>query len=255
MRTSHRPSRVLELVGLLLALGCSSAQGPNEEERGGAPERSAEACELEAPGEVGQLTLRGTERCVATLIRPQVALTAAHCLWPSFTGERSRELSVGFGRGEQRRLFAVRRIRSFDPEGATASGTGLNRDVALLELAEPVSASLARPRGLASERILLGSEVTLVTRGACSPETGAPGQSMRSFRFDPTALRRLLCPGDSGAPLLQGSPGAPGSIVAVASGYASSACAAEAPDRMLFGDVTALRPAIQAQLLAWLRER
>jgi hypothetical protein len=95
--------------------------------------------------------------------------------------------------------------------------------------------------------------VTLVGRGTCEREGELTPRSVRSFRFDPGALQRLLCPGDSGAPLIQGSPGFLGGIAGVASGHASTTCAAEAPDRMLFGDTVTLRAAIRHQLLLWLQ--
>lgn len=233
------------IVLLVLALGCT----PTPERDPG--DDSTMSCEVESPSEVGDLTLHGQSRCTATLIGSRVALTAAHCLWPPFRGS-GEGLAVAFVRGEKRRSFPVRRARSFDPEGMTASDTGLNRDVALLELADPVPASLATPRALASEPVTIGARVTIVRRGTC--EQSVQARSVWSFHFDPLARDRALCPGDSGAPLLEGTPAAPGPIAAVASGYASTSCAAGAPDQMLYGDVARLGAAIRAQQLAWLRD-
>lgn len=234
------------LALLALALGCTPSPGS------GPDEDSAMACEVEMPSEVGDLTLHGQARCTATLIGPRVALTAAHCLWPPFVGS-GRDLAVSFVQGKERRSFPVRRVRSFDLEGVTASETGLNHDVALLELGSSVPASLAVPRALATEPLTVGASVTIVTGANCGQALPVEGHSLKGFRFDPRARDRQLCPGDSGAPVLDGPPVAPGRIVAIASGYLSTACAAGAPDRMLFGDVARLSDAIQAQELAWLR--
>jgi len=231
---------------LALALGCASEPMPD------AGDEAAPGCKVDSPTEVGDLTLYGENRCTATLIGPRLAVTAAHCLWPPFR-DSGASLAVVFSNGNERRSFAVRRARSFDPEGVTGSATGLNDDVALLELVQRVPVSLAVPRSIAREPLAVGAPVTLVAAASCGQAVHVEGRSLKSFHFDPLARDRQLCPGDSGAPVLEGTSAGPGPIAAVASGYATTSCAAGAMDRMIFGDVARLGPAIRAQELAWLR--
>src|SRR5690606_27060894 len=83
--------------------------------------------------------------CTATLVAPDVIVTAAHCL-----GFRSATTPGSYGQftvygsgGADRRSFRIDRYRSF--------GTNLGRDdVALMHLAEPVPRELATPARLAA---------------------------------------------------------------------------------------------------------
>ncbi|ROT97727.1 trypsin-like serine peptidase [Histidinibacterium lentulum] len=93
---------------------------------------------------VGRLDIAGKGFCTAALIDETTLLTAAHCLYDRQTGERidpSRmEFRAGFRDG---RALAYRDIRRAVAHpgyvfGASADMANLGRDVALLELSQPI---------------------------------------------------------------------------------------------------------------------
>lgn len=114
----------------------------------------AQAPRMVAPDEapafhaVGRLNIAGRRFCTATLIAPDLVLTAAHCLFHPLTGARvpSREMRfvAGFHLGS---AVAVRRVAravadpAFGFDGSP-DYAGVRADLALLELDEPITAEL-----------------------------------------------------------------------------------------------------------------
>lgn len=93
---------------------------------------------------VGRLDIAGKGFCTAALIEETTLLTAAHCLYDRQTGDRidpaRMEFRAGFRDG---RALAYRDIRRAvaHPDyvyGGTADMANLGRDVALLELMQPI---------------------------------------------------------------------------------------------------------------------
>lgn len=93
---------------------------------------------------VGRLDIAGKGFCTAALIDETTLLTAAHCLYDRRTGDRidpgRMEFRAGFRDG---RALAYRDIRRAvaHPDyvfGGTADMANLGRDVALLELSQPI---------------------------------------------------------------------------------------------------------------------
>ncbi|MCA9538769.1 MAG: trypsin-like serine protease [Myxococcales bacterium] len=175
--------------------------------------------------------------CTATLIRPDVILTAAHCV-----RFETREGAIGsfvIERGpDERAEFAVEAVVSY-----ASSGPG-PRDLALGRLAKSVPANIARPAALATKMPAEGDAVTWFGYG-CN-DRNRPGQA-------PTGQKQKLafafqrsnnsCAGDSGGPTVVGHDGP---VFRVTSGF-------NAQSGDLFGDVIALRSRLDAQADAWTR--
>ncbi len=173
--------------------------------------------------------------CTATLIAPNVAITAAHCVsyqtreqagaYDNFTVDRAN------GRA---RSFVVERFRSF------ASEVGA-QDIALLRLAQPVPPDVASPTTLATRPASRGEQVTIFGYGCTERRTESGSFTKRKFTFDfgPSAN---LCPGDSGGPVVMGTTGP---LVLINSGYWTN------NGRDIFGEPTTFRQTLLDQIARW----
>lgn len=100
---------------------------------------------------VGRLNVAGTRFCTATLISSSLVITAAHCLFHPRTHRPVPLSEFRFVAGLYRENHvALRRVQraavlpGFDPDRA-ASLDGVQQDLALIELAEPVGDDLVVP--------------------------------------------------------------------------------------------------------------
>jgi Trypsin len=139
------------LIGSAIG-GCASAPGENENvsvsvEESGKLETKIQGgtASLQNP-EVGKLIWPGV--CTATLVAPNVIVTAAHCVSyrtieaPNSTDWYALYRVVSNGRTYEYQVDALRSYSSSAPNG---------RDVALARLRTPVPASIATPMQLARE--------------------------------------------------------------------------------------------------------
>ena len=139
--------------------------------------------------------------CTATLIRPDIAITAAHCL-----GYRTRETQGSYGtirfdlsRSESKR-YQIVKYKSF--------GRSLGaRDVTLLKLGEAVDASILQPTSLALTPPNVGEPVTIWGYGCTNQSSKRGGGTKRSVNVS-YGRTDNLCPGDSGGPATIGRTGA-----------------------------------------------
>jgi hypothetical protein len=135
---------VLRWLLLAVALGLpATAQGPER--------RMLEEEEAQAFRGVGRLNVAGTRFCTATLIAPDVVVTAAHCLYHPRTYARVPVSELRFVAGLRLgETAAVRRATravtrpDFAFEGYAAP-EGVRADLALVELARPVPEEDAPP--------------------------------------------------------------------------------------------------------------
>ena len=156
---------------------------------------------------VGGLNSRGL--CTGTLIRPDVVLTAAHCVVHQRTGKPRRLASIyfvaGWLQGEMtgHSVAEAIAVHPFYTPGQGVTRTGLMADLALLRLREPLGPEVAEPLAVAPPPPP-GSPVTVVSyrRDRAHALTY---QDDCTFDFQEGPLIALSCQvvsGASGAPVL-----------------------------------------------------
>ncbi len=245
MRCSESAAR---LIALFAALGLAACASPVEsldwsedgETQIGAPGELAEKIingrltyDFPAAGKL----LTGTGLCTATLVRPRVVLTAAHCVdyrTVDGAGQRLAQFVVEHGAGTS---------YTFDVDGMVSysrTGPGVD-DIALLRLTRDVPAEIATPVPFAERRPNAGESVTWYGYG-CQNRAGRDQftGSKQKIAF-PFQNSNNSCPGDSGGPTVFGADGA---VFRVTSGYSTVG-------GDIFGDVIAMRGTLEAQADAW----
>ncbi len=174
--------------------------------------------------------------CTATLVAPNVAITAAHCV-----GFVSRERSGDYGRftvdmaDGQSRSFTIERIKSY------SNGQLGRDDVSLLRLSTPVPTSVATPTSISTRGARAGEQVTLFGYGCTSrrSNSGAFRKRKVTFAFETS---RNLCPGDSGGP---GVLGVDGPVFLINSGYYVGG------GEDIFGEPWQLEVRLRGQIADW----
>lgn len=133
---------MLRLVAALLLLPLAvAAEAPER--------RMLEAEEAAAFTGVGRLNIAGSRFCTATLVAPDVIVTAAHCLFHPLTGARVADGELRFVAGYRiRDRAALRRVTRtvIDPAYAfakRATYAGIGADLALGRLDRPVPRAVA----------------------------------------------------------------------------------------------------------------
>jgi hypothetical protein len=175
--------------------------------------------------------------CTATLVAPEVIITAAHCL--GFRTARSPgnygEFTI-YGRGGgDRRSYRIDLYVSY------SSGSLGEPDVALMRLAEPVPRDVATPARLAPSDPPRGTSMSIWGFG-CTRRGSSTDWQKRRYDFLEGAGTNNLCPGDSGGPVMT----ADGQVVRINSGYYAGSGGGD-----IFGDVPANYGRLAAQLDAW----
>lgn len=181
--------------------------------------------------EVGLLSVG----CTATLVSPDVGITAAHCF-----GYRSRTTPGRWA------TFTVQhdeaRQYRYTVEQYISYSSRLGRDdLALFRLDTSVPAAVARPASLAPVAPTTGATLTVYGYGCTARGYGSDFlKRRRSFlQGERTAA---LCPGDSGGPVLTADNG----VLRVNSGYYYSGSD-------IFGEVPPSYDRLRAQVNTWTR--
>ena len=228
----RRESLVSEaaLLVALFVLGCGAEAGGASDSDESKQVRTIDGTATAARLEVAQWgsDLAG---CVATLITPQYAVTAAHCNYglpatvrnSTFQGIAVQDVWI-FGAG---------------PEVESDPGN-FNQDVMLMKLASPTTGFT--PARISTRWAKVGETVTLVGYGPTNPgcSTGGGTKNYRTFSLDTT---NHVCPGDSGGPMFLGRLAANGDLVAVTS-------SPNAPKES-YGDVVMFREDIASVMRFW----
>lgn len=193
------PARLL--AALVLGATAVACSGPVDEDGGDESiEHLRRGAVTRARPEVGQLFV--VSACTATLIEPNVVITAAHCV--NFGND-----AVG---GPSKGRFVIddgKTAYRYRVDGFKSFGNAVGKaDLALVHLKDPVPADVAIPAPLARERPEPGTTVEIYGYGneSCSftnvqrSDNGKFG-TKRVFRYAFGPNPRAICGGDSGGPL------------------------------------------------------
>lgn len=159
---------------------------------------------------VGRLEIAGKGFCTATLIAPDLVLTAAHCLFDRDSGApvaaERLEFRAGWRNG---RAGAYRTVRRALAHPAYVAGVGSESrvsrwDVALIELAQPIRSSEVRPFAVTGSADV-GAQVGVISYARDRAE--APSlQQMCPVVAEEEGIIVLSCEvdfGSSGAPVFR----------------------------------------------------
>lgn len=191
--------------------------------------------EFAAVGRFGKAGFKSKQVCTATLIAPDLVLTAAHCVPAS--GAAENVFVAGWDRGDylafsptaqEIRHPAYRGIRQHTP----------HNDIALAVLENPITDVAPLPLAAPDRTDLSGATLALVGYHGKTPHLLTGALDCPGTRFD-AGLIRVACPvigGNSGGPLLRRTDAGDWEIVGVVSSRNAGT-------------------AIGVDLLPWLREQ
>lgn len=212
------------------ASGDSALIPPDQGEEGSTRETVIAGSVSWAHPEIGAIS-----GCTATLVAPEVVVTAAHCLSYRSTRSPGNYGAFTIYRSASERL-------SYRIELYVSFGTGLGRDdVALLRLAEPVPPEVATPARLAAAEPARGTRMSIWGFGCTSRGAGTDWQK-RHYDFLEGSGTDNLCPGDSGGPVMTDD----GQVVRINSGYYAGY-----PGGDIFGEIPPNHARVSAKLREW----
>jgi len=196
---------------------------------------------------VGRLNVTGQGYCTATLIAPDIVLTAAHCLFDRQTGQPVDPSRIEFLAGWRNgRAAAYRGVRQFviHPDYRYAARTevgGMASDLALIELDRPIRNTTVHPYPV-TDLLYASGEVGVVSYAADRAEAASLQEVCTVLGID-AGLFIMSCDidfGSSGAPVFLMSPEGP-RIVSVVSAKADLAGEKVAIGATLSGPLELLR--------------
>lgn len=181
---------------------------------------------------IGRLGVAGfaTQGCTATLIAPDLVITAAHCA--SENGHSERIFAAGWSHGEyitSRAFKREMRHPAYGPDGRH----GPRNDVALIVLESAINDVQPIPLGDVEEGALDGTQAALIGYHRKNPDMLSGDFACPVIRFA-VGLLHVGCPvinGNSGAPLLAPAKDGGWQVVGVISSrLGAGAIAVELPD-------------------------
>ncbi|OED48260.1 trypsin-like serine peptidase [Leisingera sp. S232] len=175
---------------------------------------------------VGRLNIGGRSMCTASLIAPDLVLTAAHCMYDIRSGRTVKPLSIRFEAGlNGRRSKAVRRVVQVaihaDYRHGQVSQFRTGTDLAVLRLEKPISSDVIRPLVLAAAPVQ-GARVDVMSyshRNATRPKLQSACQVLVARQASLITTCKVDF-GASGSPVLQLRPGRAPQLVSVISSRA-----------------------------------
>jgi protease YdgD len=179
---------------------------------------------------VGRLEVGQSSFCTVTLIAPELALTAAHCVIDTATGQMHRPdqivVRLGYANGRAQVTRGVRSMTlSVAPPGVPGPDAMLGhvaRDVAILALDRPVRPAEVVPVDLAPPRAEVPHRLTVVSYARGREEVAALQEDCLLITTRVDGALVLDCNidrGSSGSPVIDRTGGTP-RIVAVISARA-----------------------------------
>ncbi|KMK68507.1 serine protease [Puniceibacterium sp. IMCC21224] len=191
-----------QIVGSIL-IGMGSATLPVAAEIEALPPLADEiAAQFPAIGRLGHGGFRTQQGCTATLIAPNLIVTAAHCV--AETGHSGRVFVAGWSRGDY--IAARDSKREMRHPAYALDGTHHPRnDVALVVLDSPIDDVTPIPLGRVEEGGLHGTEVALIGYHRKTPHLLSGDFNCAATQFA-VGLVYVGCPvinGNSGGPVLR----------------------------------------------------
>lgn len=185
--------------------------------------------------EIGSINMGGGF-CTATLIRPNVVVTAAHCVdYQTREGGQLGRFTVQRS-AQSKQEFTITAMISYSRGGVNQN------DVALLKLSGAVPANVATPTSIAAAKPSNGELVSWYGYGCGNRNTPGDGNTYRKQRLVFNLQQSdNSCPGDSGGPTVVGTNGG---VFRVTSGYAI-------PGGDIFGDLISRRDQLNRQADEW----
>lgn len=159
------------------------------------------AAQYSAIGRLGHAGFSKSQGCTATLIAPDLIVTAAHCA--SETGRSGRVFVAGWSRGDyiaSRGSLIEMRHPDYAPTGKHTPGN----DVALIVLKSPMTEVEPIPLGEVATANLYGTDVAVIGYHRQTPHLLSGDFTCPVIRFA-AGLLHVGCPvinGNSGGPLL-----------------------------------------------------
>lgn len=174
---------------------------------------------------VGLLNIDGRSTCTGTMIRSDLVLTAAHCLYDARTGDKADPRKVEFlagwrdGKSIARRYgkTAIVHAQYGGEDGEYLSSKNIRYDVALLQLDAPIQTTHADPFRH-DKGVTTGSQVSVVSYGKGRNDAASRQRACQvlEYRGGVVAMTCDVVPGSSGSPVFAMRQGRP-RIVSVVS--------------------------------------
>lgn len=207
-------------------------------------------------------------QCTATLIHPQVVITAKHCAFSTTCNEANcgSAHQLAFYTTPETGGFSTRwgveRWQSFSVHGDPTSTDerseltrtsvtrryALNDDVALVLLERAIPEEVASPVPIASEYPPAHTAFTLFGFGCSNRVTREGELTKRKRTVGPGQSSNFLCAGDSGGPVLSHETG---ELYFVNSGSWMASAGGATIEMDMFGDVIAARDKVNTTLARW----
>ncbi len=216
--------RIVPLVALITMVMAGASQAQNATTDLRAMEAENDALVWQS---VGRLDAKKSGFCTATLIAPDVVLTAAHCVYDPQSGKRLLPEELTFKAGLRKgRIAASRAIvqieahPDYNPK-SPITAQNIRHDVALLRLEKPIPTSELDPFVL-HDRLVSNGPVSVVSYGR-NRENLPSRQDLcqvEAMQEDVMFMDCNVTFGSSGAPVFSHRNGR-GQIVSVISGMAN----------------------------------
>lgn len=241
MTNAPLPSWLASLLrgGLALTMGASALAGcadaPGEDGGPVLDEKIIDGQFTLARPEIGRMQ-SATGACTATLVRPNVLITAAHCVQYQNLQNHNGQFRIDLPTGGAR-TYTWDTARVFSQDLGAA-------DLALLRLASPVEASVATPTTIATTDPPAGSALRLFGYGCSDRANNHDDHQGRKQTANLVAgqTSSKLCPGDSGGPVTVGDDGP---VYLINSGYYVQSGAD------IFGRPVQYRAQLEAVIAEW----